>query len=211
MRFSTSALAALAASPLLLVPARAAFEGDFALVDGDSPAGYYTFDSNVSQLARWSVGFFPAEGGTSFIDTGAAPGSVTFGATTVGSEDFTEGTTTLFIELPSDGHGSFTIQVANDGADDFYAGAEIFLSGVALYALTEPGATYTLEFDAFSGETLEFRSIVISAGQSSYASNQTIISNFTYSSSAIPEPSAFASLAGLAALCGTACRRRRRG
>jgi hypothetical protein len=210
MRFSTSALAAaLAATPLLVTPARAAFEGDFALVDAGSPPGYYTFDSEISQLGRWSAGFFPSEDGTSFIDTTAAPCSVTLGASTVGSPDFTEGATTLFIELPVTGSGTFTIQIANNGAGDYYAGTEIFLSGVALYTLTDPDGIYTLSFDAFAGETIEFRSIVISAGESSFASNQAIISHFTYPSTEIPEPAAFASLAGLIALGGAACRRRR--
>lgn len=203
-------LAALAA-PLLASTALAAFDGDFALVDSGSPAGYYTLASDVSTLGRWSVGFFPAEGGSSFVDTTLAPSSVTLGASLQGEMcEFGEGETVLFIDIPHDGRVSFTIQVANSGAGDFLAGAEIYLSGVALYALTEPGATYVLDFDAFSGETLEFRSVVIAAGTASFASNTTTISNFTLAVSAIPEPSAFASLAGLVILGGVATRRRAR-
>lgn len=203
-------LAALA-SAALVSPAFAAFDGDFALADAGSPAGYYTLASDVSTLGHWSVGFFPAERGASFVDTTLAPASVTFGASVQGEMcDFDEGATVLFIDLPQDGHVSFTVQVANAGAGDFYAGAEIYLSGVALYALTEPGATYVLDFDGFSGETLEFRSVVIGAGTASFASNTTRISNFDLSASAIPEPSTFAAVAGLAILGGVATRRRAR-
>lgn len=200
--------AALATAALLVPSAQAAFDGDFSLVDADNPAGYYTIASDVATLGNWAVGFFPAESGTSAIDTTQAPSSVTLGSSAqAGMCAFEDGSTVLFIELPTDGHVSFTIQVSNAGSGDFYAGAEIYLSGVALYALTEPGATYSLDFDAFSGETLEFRSVVI-AGGASFASNSTTISNFTVTASAIPEPAAFASLLGLAIL-GFAVRRRR--
>lgn len=206
---STFTLAALtAAAPFLASSAFAAFDGDFALVDATTPAGYYTLASDVPSLGNWSVGFFPAETGSSFVDTTGAPASVTLGAQSGVSTSFVEGTTVLFIDLPQDGYVSFTIEVSNSGAGDFYAGAEIYLSGVALYALTEPSATYTLGFDAFSGETLEFRSAVISAGTASFATNSTVVSGFSFTPSAVPEPAAFASFAGLAAL-GCAGRRRR--
>lgn len=204
MRLPTSTLALLA----LVTPVFAAFDGDFSLTDAVTPAGYYTLTSDVPALGRWSVGFFPSETGTAHADTAQAPVSVTLGATASAPMcDFEEGATVLFIDLPHDGHVSLTIQVANTGSGDFHAGAEIYLSGVALYALTEPGATYTLDFDAFSGETLEFRSVVI-AGSASFASNTTTISDFTFAPAAIPEPSAAAGLAGLAVL-GLAGRRRR--
>lgn len=206
---STSITLTLTSVGLFLAPsARAAFDGDFALVDGDSPAGYYTVASDVATLGNWSVGFFPSETGASHIDTAQAPASVTLGTSAQAAPDgFEASTTTLFIELPLDGHVSFTIQVASTGSGDFYAGAEIYLSGVQLYSLTEPGATYSLDFDAFSGETLEFRSVVL-AGSASFASNTTTLSNFTVTAAAIPEPAAFASLLGLAVL-GFASRRRR--
>lgn len=212
MRLSTSApaiLVSLAAAPVLVSTALAAFDEDFALTSAETPAGYYTLASDVPSLGKWSVGFFPSETGSSYVDTTLAPASVTFGATSSAEAGaFEEGTATLFIDLPQDGHISFTIQVGNSGTgEDLYAGAEIYLSGVALYALTDPNASYTLNFDAFSGETLEFRSVV-HAGSASFASNTTTISNFTFTPAAIPEPSSAAALLSLAAL-GIAARRRR--
>ena len=208
MRDSLLPLASLAAASSLLVsPARAAFEDEFALVDSTALAGYYTAASGVSGLGQWSVSFFPAENGLAFVDTNAAPASVTLGASTSETTGTVEDSTTvLFIDLPADGHVSFTIQATNTGTGDFYATAEVYLSGVVLYALTDPNVTYVLDFDAFGGETLEFRTVAL-AGDGSTASNSTVISNFTLAS-AIPEPSAYTVLIGLAAL-GLAARRRR--
>lgn len=212
MRTFTLRLSALvaAAAPLLASSALAAFTGDFTLTDLDSPAGYYTPAANVTTLGQWSVSFAPAAGGINFIDTTSAPGSVTLGSTAGAYASVTEGETSLFIEVPQSGRVSFTIQSINSGDGAFGARAEVLLSGVALYALTGPSESHVLEFDAFSGETIEFRSFVISAGTASFASNTTTISNFTIAASAIPEPSAFASLAGLFILVGAATRRRGR-
>jgi len=212
MRHSLPSLAVLAlAAPLLAPSARAAFEDDFSLVSPSTPAGYYTFASGVPALGQWSVGFFPSDTGQSHVDTGAAPAAVSFGASATGEMCLVEeSTTVIFVELPADGHVSFTIQATNTGSGDFYAGAEIYLSGVALYALTDPNVVHVLEFDAFSGETLEFRSVAISGGTT--ASNQTVVSNFTFTAaSAIPEPSAYAALLGLVALGLVARRRGRAG
>lgn len=205
MRTSLLSLVFAAAS-LLVSPARAAFEDEFSLVDPSTPVGYYTATSGVSNLGQWSAAFFPAENGLTFIDTSSAPASVTVGASaseTTGTVE--DSTTVLFIDLPADGHVSFTIQAANTGTGDFYAAAEVYLSGVVLYALTDPNVAYVLDFDAFGGETLEFRSVAL-AGDGSTAANSTVISNFTLAS-AIPEPSAYTALVGLAVL-GLATRRR---
>jgi hypothetical protein len=201
-------VALLVAAPFLASVARAAFDDEFSLVSPASPAGYYTLASDVAALGQWSAAFFPATTGQSHIDTGAAPASVTIGASAASPESVSEeSTAVLFIDLPADGHVSFSIQSINTGSGDFYAGAEIYLSGVAHYFLTDPNAVYVLEFDAFSGETLEFRSVALSTGAA--ASNQAVISNFTFTpASAIPEPSAYAVFLGLGALGFTARRRR---
>jgi hypothetical protein len=209
MRNFLPALAAIAvAAPLLAPVAHAAFDDEFSLVSPATPAGYYTVASDVPALDRWAVAFFPAETGHSYADTGAAPASATIGACATSPESISEeSTTVLFIDLPADGHVSFSIQSINTGSGDFYAGAEIYLSGVALYALTDPNVVYVLDFDAFSGETLEFRSVALSTGAA--VSNRTVISNFTFTpASAIPEPSACAVFLGLGAL-GFAARHRR--
>ena len=200
--------ALLVAAPLLAPVARAAFDDEFSLISPATPAGYYTAASGVPALGQWSVTFFPSEAGQSHIDTSAAPTSVTIGSSATSPESVSEESSTgLFIDIPADGHVSFSIQSINTGAGDHYAGAEIYLSGVALYFLTDPNAVYVLDFDAFSGETLEFRSVALSTGPA--ASNQAVISNFVFTAaSAVPEPSAYAVLLGLGAL-GFAARRRR--
>lgn len=208
---ASSALAAAALALSAATSALAAFDGDFALVDVDSPAGYYTPASDVSTLGNWSVAFFPAAGGSNFIDTTSAPGAVTLGAQAIPApeSDYDESTTVLVIDLPVDGHVAFTIQVTNSAASDSYPGAEIYLSGVELYTLTQPGGTYQFDFDTSSGETLEFRSAVITSGPPSSATSQATISNFVFTPAAIPEPSAFATFAAIATL-GIAARRRQR-
>jgi hypothetical protein len=209
MRNYLPALAAFAvAGSLLASVAHAAFDDEFALVSPTTPAGYYNAASGIPALGQWSATFFPSEAGQSYIDTSAAPASVMIGSAATSPESVSEESTTgLFIDIPADGHVSFSIQSINTGSGDHYAGAEIYLSGVALYFLTDPNKEYVLDFDVLGGETLEFRSVALSTGPA--ASNQAVISNFVFTAaSAVPEPSAYAVLLGLGAL-GFSARRRR--
>lgn len=199
----------------LPVAAQAAFVGDFAITDATNPAGFHTvlsFDEEIdAALGVWAVGLFPSAGGASFIDTTHAPASVTLGAATPAMDDFVMGETLMIVEIPEEGFVSFSIQVCNEVAGNGYAGLEIYLSGEALYALTEPGvSTYELGFHVASGETLEFRAVSLSSGVEAHASNLATISEFLFVASAIPEPAAFGALIGVAAL-GLAGRRRRPG
>lgn len=212
MRHSLPTLALAAAlgsaSPLL-----AAFDGAFHLVDDLTPAALYTLDNEVSTLGAWSVNFQPAECGSSFIDTTLAPASVNFGSSTPHAETFSESVTSLFIEFAQDDYVSFTLDLIHQGEGAFSAALGIYLDGSALYSLTDlattetPVWTYNLGFSVASGQTLEFRSTTISAGTASFASTCATLSNFTVAS-AIPEPAAFATLLGLAALGLTGRRRR---
>ena len=207
----------LVGSALAFAPAaHAAFDGDFSLVGVDSPAGYYTAATEVYTLGNWAAAFFPSESGASFVDTTDAPASVTLGADAGPSADLEESTTVLLIEIPESGYVSFTVHVTNDSEGDAAARFEILLSGLGLYSMTDADETHTIgfstddpAFDALSGRTLEFRSVTLSAGTESFATNTATISNFTFTPAAIPEPSAFAGFLGLAAL-GLSGRRRRR-
>lgn len=210
MRHVSLLLLGIVAALALPLSSRAAFEGDFVLVDDLTPAGLYDFDSGVATLGAWNVGFFPSDNGDTFVNTTGAPSCVTLGSETGFVEEYEESTTVLFIDMPEDGHVSFTVQVNNQGDGSFSSAFEIYLSGEALYFLTDEGVTtYTLGFDVFTGDTLEFRSVSLSAGTASFATNTSTVSNFVYvAASAIPEPATFASLLGLGAL-GFAGRRRR--
>lgn len=214
MRLSSLPLSGIAAAALALpLASLAAFDGDFTLTDATSPAGFYTalsFDEETdARLGAWSVGLFPSESGISFIDTNHAPGYVTIGAATPAIDDFVVSETLMIVEIPDEGFVSFTIQVCNEITGNGYAGMEIYLSGEALYALTDAGVTtYTLGFHVASGETLEFRAVSLSSGTEAHASNLTTMSDFLFVASAIPEPATFGALVGLVAL-GCAGRRRR--
>lgn len=193
-------------------PAHAAFEGDFSVVDDATPPAVYDFESGVAILGAWSVGFFPSDFGESYIDTRPAPDCVILGSATGAGEDFAESETRMFIELVEAGQVSFTVEVNNVGAEAYAAAFEIYLSGEALYFLTEPGVTtYNLDFAVLGGEVLDFRSYSLSSGEGAFASNVSTLTNFTFEPTAIPEPASAVALAGLAALGGAGARRRRRG
>jgi hypothetical protein len=202
------------AAGLLSLPlaAHAAFDGDFAITDAVTPAGFYTLDSfpgeeGITPFGNWSVGFFPSDCGTSYIDTTHAPASVTLGSGTPSGEGFFESQTVMIVEMPCDGFVSFTLNVCNNTVNGL-AGLELVISGEVQYFLTDASFSGPFGFHLASGETLEFRSTSLSSGTGSHASNVSTISDFVFTASVIPEPATFGALLGLAAL-GFAGRRRR--
>ncbi len=200
---------------LLALPAVApAFEVPFEIIGPDSPPGLYTITSGVTTLGAWSAGFNPAPGGTSFIDTTAAPSSVTLGSSVAPSGEFAESFTTLSILVPAAAELRLTISVLNQGIGSYSAGLEIYLDELPLYSLTaaptpcDPAPTFSLcLIRVEEDQLLEFRGIS-RAGAGSYAANTATIS-FGPSVAPIPEPAAFAALAGVFALGQAGLRRRR--
>lgn len=209
--FLTRSLSALLALPALA----SAFEPPFEIVGPDSPPGRYTLESGVTTLGAWSAGFNPAPGGTSFIDTTAAPASVTLGSSVASSGEFAESFTTLSILVPAAAELRLSVSVLNQGAGDYAAGLEIYLDELPLYSLTaapapgNPTPTFDLcLFRVEEDQLLEFRSVSRAGAGSSAASTATI--SFGPSAAPIPEPSAFAALAGLIVLGQAGLRRRPR-
>lgn len=200
------------AALLSLPAAAAAFEPPFEIVGPDSPAGYYTLASNVTTLGAWSAGFNPAPGGTSFVDTSAAPLSITLGSSVAPTGEFSESFTVLSILVPAAAELRLTGSVLNQGLGSYAAGFEIYLDAVPLHSLTAPpapdGSASAFSLCAISvqeDQLLEFRSISRASAGSSAANTTT----FTLSSTVIPEPAAFAALAGVFALGLAGLRRRR--
>ncbi len=198
---------------LLALPAVApAFETPFEIIGPDSPPNRYTLASGVTTLGAWSAGFNPAPGGASFIDTTAAPSSVTLGSSVSPTGEFAESYTVLSILVPVAAELHLTGSVLNQGLGSFAAGFEIYLDAVPLHSLTAPpapdGSASAFSLCAISvqeDQLLEFRSISRAGAGSSAASTTT----FTFSSTVIPEPAAFAALAGVFALGQAGLRRRR--
>lgn len=202
------------AASLLLPAAAAAFEPPFEIVGAGSPPSYYTFASEVTTLGAWSAGFNPAPGGASFIDTLAAPLSITMGASVAPTGEFAESFTVLSILVPAAADLQLTVTALNQGLGSYAAGLEIYLDQLPLYSLTattapnDPAPTFSLcMISVQEDQLLEFRS-VSRASAGSYASNTATIT-FSTSSTPIPEPATVVALAGVFALGQAGLRRRR--
>jgi hypothetical protein len=161
--------------------------GDFLINDANS-----SFDIGTSPVqTSTDITFSGVDGGTSFYVVLNTPVSVGLG---------------FDLELTA------TLNVANTngfGIELFDTdGASVFFNGIWSSFTTGASSTVTLEFSSFSGFNGTAAAVLLSTGGTGQTLNVTL-DQLTVPGAAIPEPSTYAALSGIAVLGFVAYRRRR--